>query len=183
MKTLINNLLLFDSLNEQQIKLVNHLTQEVQLKEGEYLTEPGNTCSQLAFVESGVLRYSYYNRQAENITSGLIGEGNYIASSVPLNLPVIQSDYLQAITPCSLSVITKSGMDQLSLTVSNWDIILRKISQKAAAETRRRIICRIGRVSPEVIAARYLAKFPNVGNHIKLNQMVQYVDAQSTIRK
>jgi CRP-like cAMP-binding protein len=178
MKTLMNNLLLFDSLNEQQIKFFNHLIQEVQLKEGAYFAEPGNTCSQLAFVESGILRYNYYNREAENITSSLIGEGNYIASSGPLHRPFIQSDYLQAITACSLSVITKSGMDELSSTVSNWDNILRKISQKATAERRRRIICPTGSTSPEVTAARYLAKFPNIGKHINVNQMLPYIYAQ-----
>jgi hypothetical protein len=178
MKTLINSLLLFDSLTEQQIRLITHLTQEVQLKEEEYFAEPGNTYSRLAFVESGVLRYSYYNRGAENITSGLIGEGNYIASSVPLYLPVIQSDYLQAVTACTISVISISGMGELSLTVPNWDSILRKISQKATAERRSRIIRSVGNRDSKVTAAQYLAKFVDIGKYINVDQMLPYLDAQ-----
>ena len=178
MNALINNLLLSDSLNEQQIKLVKHLTQEVHLKEGEYFAEPGSTSSQLAFVESGVLRYNYYNRRAENITSGLIGEGNFIAGAGPFYLPVIPSDYLQAITACTLSVITKSGMDELSSTVSTWDSILRKISQKATAEKRSRIIRTSGNSDPEVTAAQYLAGFPDIGKHINVDQMLRYIDAR-----
>jgi CRP-like cAMP-binding protein len=183
MKNLIDNLLLFDRLNEQQIRLVNHLTQEVHLKEGEYLAEPGYTCCQLSLVQSGVLRYNFYNRKAENITSCLIGEGNFIAGVGPLHLPVIQSDYLQAITSCALLVITKSGMDELSSALSNWDGILRKVSQKAIAETRSRILRRSGNTDPEVTAAQYLARFPNIGKHINVDQMLRYFGAQPNDHK
>ncbi len=183
MNTLINNLLLFDSLNEQQIELINRLTYKVNLKVGEYLAEPGNNWSQLALVESGVLRYNFFNSRAENITSSLIGEGNYIAGVGPLHLPVIQSDYLQSITACTLSVITKRGMDELLSTITNWDSILRKISQKAIAERRSRIIRSGCKTNHEVIAAQYLSKFPNIGKYINLNQMLQYIDVKINDQK
>jgi CRP-like cAMP-binding protein len=183
MKTLIKNLLLFDRLNEQQSTLVSQLIQEVHLEEGEYFIEPGSTFRQLAFVEIGVLRYNYYNRLAENLTTGLIGEGDYIGSSSFLHLPFIQSDYLQAITKCTLSVIPKSSLDELSLTVPNWDIILMKISQKTTAQRRSRMISLVGNTKPRITAAEYLAKFPNIGKHININQMLLYIDAQVNDQK
>lgn len=179
MNILVNNLLLFDSLNQQQIALVTHLTQEVHLKAGEYLAEPGNTFSQLALIESGVLRYNYYNRGAENITSGLIGEGNFVAGTGLLHHPFIQSDYLQAVTTCTLVILTKSGMDELSLTVPSWDGILKKIVQKATAERSSRIVRAAGNTDPENIAARYLAKFPDIRKHLSVNQMLQYLDPRT----
>jgi hypothetical protein len=179
MDTLINNLLLFDSLNEQQIRLINHFTKEVHLEARKHLAEPGDRWSQLALVKSGVLRYNYFNRSAENITSGLIGEGNFITASGPLHVPFIQSDYLQAITACTLSVITKSGMQELSSKVPNWDNILRKISEKAVAERRSRILRTLGDIDPKDVAIQYLAKFPNIEKHISVDQILKYLEVQA----
>lgn len=178
MKTLIKNLLLFDRLTEQQIKLISGIKQEVRLQEGEYFAEPGDICSQLAFVEKGVLRYNYYNRKAENITSGLIGEGNFVVGTTPSHIPAIQSDYLQAIIQCTLSVIDKRGMEELSSTVSNWDGLVRRISQKATAEKRSRILRPTEDADPEITAAQYLERFPNLGKYISPDRMVPYIEAQ-----
>jgi hypothetical protein len=60
----------------------------------------------------------------------------------------------------------------------NWDNILKKIFQKATAEKRSRIIRLVGNTDSEVIAAQYLAKFPNIGKHINVDQMLHYIDAQ-----
>jgi hypothetical protein len=106
------------------------------LEEDEYFAEPGYIQSGLAFVDRGELRYNYYNNKAENITSSLIGEGDFIAPASHLLLPIIPSDYLQAITKCALLVIRKSGMDELSATIPNWDNILRMVSQKAIIQRR-----------------------------------------------
>jgi CRP-like cAMP-binding protein len=178
MRTLVKTLLLFDRLTEQQTKLISDITREIRLQEGEYFAEPGDVCSQLAFVEKGVLRYNHYNRRAENITSGLIGEGNFVAGPATLDLPAIQADYLQAITDCILSVIDKKGMDKLSATVSNWDSMIKSISQKATAEKRSRILRAAEGTDPEITAIRYLARFPNLGKHITTDQMVSYMETQ-----
>jgi CRP-like cAMP-binding protein len=178
MNTFINNLLLYDRLNEQQIKVISHLTQLVHLHVGEYYAEPGNILSQLAFVEKGVLRYSYYNSKAENITSSLVGEGNFLTAGGHLQLSFIQSDYIEAITSCTLFVIAKSGMEELSATITNWNSMTGRISQKAVAERRCRIIQPSANIKPEVVASQYLQKFPNVGKYLNVTQLLQYLNAQ-----
>jgi CRP-like cAMP-binding protein len=177
METLMHHLLLSDRLNQQQINLISRNTRQIQLRDGDYFAEPGDISSQLAFVEKGVLRYNYYNRKAENITSSLIGEGNFIAATSLASLPVIQSDYLQAITDCRLSVIGRSAMEELSGTIPGWGRIVSRVSQKAAAERRNRIIRPVENMAREQAAARYLEKFKNVGNHLNVNQMLQYMNA------
>lgn len=183
METLIQNLLLFDRLTVQQIRLISNITQEVRLQEGEYYAEPGDLCSQLGFVEKGVLRYNYYNRKAENITSGLIGEGNFVVGAVSSHLPVIQSDYLQAITACTFSVIDERGMEELSSTVSNWDAMIRRISQKAMAEKRSRILRPTENANPIITATQYLERFPNLGKYIGREWMMPYIEAQNNNEK
>ena len=175
MNTLINQLLLFDHLNQQQISLINRLTKQVHFQKGEYLAEPGHTISFLAFVNSGVLRYNYYNREAENITSALIGEGNFVSSSMPIYPPIIQSYYLQAMTACDLSVIEKSGIQELSATVSNWNSIALRAAQRATAERQSRILPYMQDGDPYIAVANYLERFANLGKHLKEEQVVPYI--------
>jgi CRP-like cAMP-binding protein len=178
MNTLINKLLLFDHLNEQQLRLINQKIEKVHLEEGQYYIEPGCIQSCLAFVDKGVLRYNYYNNKAENITSSLIGEGDFIAPASHLLFPIIPSDYLQAITRCALLVIRKSGMDELSATIPTWDNILRMVSQKAIIERRSRAVQLDQNVTMEVIVTEYLKKFPNLSKHLKANKILQYLQKE-----
>jgi CRP-like cAMP-binding protein len=178
MNTLINKLLLFDHLNEQQIALISRKAEKVHLEEGEYYTEPGHILTRLTYVDKGILRYNYYNNKAENITSSLIGEGNFIAPSGHLLFPIIPSDYLQAITECALLVIKKSSIEDLSATIPNWDNILKKVSQKAVLERRSRSVRVSNDANLEVTANKYLEKFPNLSKHLKANQMLRYLQSQ-----
>jgi CRP-like cAMP-binding protein len=162
MNSLINKLLLFDHLNEQQLRLISRTIERVLLEEDEYFTEPGYIQSALAFVDKGVLRYNYYNNKAENITSSLIGEGDFIVPASHLLLPIIPSDYLQAITKCALLVIRKSGMDELSATIPNWDNILRMVSQKAITQRRSQSVRLSDNLDLEVMVNKYLTKFPKL---------------------
>ena len=182
MNTLIDNLLLFDRLNEQQIRLISRITRQVHLRAGEYYTEPGNTLSQLAFVEKGVLRYNYYNSKAENITSSLIGDGNFVAAASHLQVPVITSEYLQAVTECTLSVIGKSSMEELSATVSNWDRMVSSISQRAISERRNRTIRPFKKMNAELMAEQYLKRVLNIGNYLNVHQLLQYINAPVSAR-
>lgn len=175
MNTLINKLLLFDHLNEQQIALISHKVEKIHLNEGEYYTEPGHIESRLAFVDKGVLRYNYYNNKAENITSSLIGEGDFITSASYLLLPIIPSDYLQAITECALLVIEESDMKEISATIPNWDNTFRMVSQKAITERRGRLVQLSKYENSEITANDYLEQFPNLSKHLNANQMLQYL--------
>lgn len=178
MNTLINKLLLFDHLNEQQIALISRKTEKVHLEEGEYYTEPGYIQSHLAYVNKGVLRYNYYNNKAQNITSSLIGDGDFITPASHLLLPVIPSDYLQAITGCDLLLIKESGLEELSATISNWDSMVKRISHKAIAERRSRSVRLSNNMNIEVTANQYLKKFPNLGKHLRVDQILQYLQNQ-----
>jgi hypothetical protein len=178
MNTLINKLLLFDHLNEQQLGLISRKIEKVHLEEMDYYTEPGYIQSCLAFVDKGVLHYNYYNNKAENITISLIGEGDFIVPASHLLLPIIPSDYLQATTMCTLLVIRKSGMDELSATIPNWDNILRMVSQKAIIERRSRLVRLDENVNKDLIVTEYLKEFPHLSKHLKANQILQYLQKE-----
>ncbi|MBC7947945.1 MAG: Crp/Fnr family transcriptional regulator, partial [Chitinophagaceae bacterium] len=56
MKELINYLLQFGHLNQQQIDLVQLKAKEVELQKDAYFSEAGKIAKQVAFIIEGVLR-------------------------------------------------------------------------------------------------------------------------------
>ena len=65
MESLINYLLQFGQLNQQQIDLVKSKATEIVLKKDDYFSEAGKVANQVGFVTSGVLSVSYFNNKGE----------------------------------------------------------------------------------------------------------------------
>jgi hypothetical protein len=180
MELLLNYLLLFDGLNEQQITLVKQKTKLIQLQPGDYLAEAGIIFGKLAFVGNGLLRYNYYNSKAENFTISLIADGNIIvgANHVIPNFP--PSDYLQAITKCDLYVIDAEDMEIIAATILNWERLVKKISQKSVCDKKERVLPVINDNPVNKVAAAYLNKFDNVKKYLSTDQMTTYLQPATT---
>ena len=86
MENLINYLLQFGQLNQQQIDLISSKARVIELKKEDYFSEAGKISRQVAFVDSGILRVCYYNNEGEEITRYFIDENNF---AVDLNSLVI----------------------------------------------------------------------------------------------
>ena len=88
MENLINYLLQFGQLNPQQIELIKKSVKLVGLGTGEYFSEAGKTANQVAFVEEGILRVCYYNKEGDEITRYFIDEHNFAVDLNSFHLKV-----------------------------------------------------------------------------------------------
>lgn len=186
MEALINYLLQFGHLNQQQIDLVLSKAKEIEIKKEGYFSEAGKVPREVGFLKEGVLRVYYYNDKGEEITKYFLDENNLIVdiNSYMQNIP--SPAYVQAVTDVRLSVFSKEAMEALSLTVSTWDGIINQIITRSLAE-------KVNRLSPmlaENATARYLSfleKFPMLANRIPLSFMASYLgitqSSLSRIRK
>lgn len=68
MKNLIEYLLLFGNLNQQQIDLISKKAIETELRKEDYFSEAGKIPRQVGYVIEGILRVCYYNNKGEEIT-------------------------------------------------------------------------------------------------------------------
>ena len=82
MEELIEYILQFGNLNQQQINLVSKKATELELKKDEYYLEAGKIARQFGFMVEGIARVCYYNNKGEEITKYFIEENNidYIAA-------------------------------------------------------------------------------------------------------
>lgn len=174
MERLINYLLQFGQLNQQQIALVKSKVKEQQLTKDEYFAEAGKVARKVAFVVNGILRITYYNNEGAEITKYFIDENNFAVdlNSFTSNLP--SSEYIQAVTDCHLIVFSSDALRDLSLTIVGWDNIIAKITEKSLVE-------KVQRISPMLAEngkARYLnfmERFPTLANRIPLSMLASYL--------
>lgn len=186
MKNLIEYLLLFGNLNQQQIDLISNKAVETQLRKEDYFSEAGKIPKQVGYVLEGILRVCYYNNKGEEVTKYFTEEKQFIVDINSFDSNVPSTEYIQAVTDCKLIVFSKSDWDDLSNTIIGWDNIVNKIIKKA-------LLQKVERRSPlisEDATTRYLAfmqKYPHLLNRIPLSYLASYLgitqSSLSRIRK
>lgn len=134
MKELINYLLQFGHLNQQQIDLVKSKGIFREIKNDEYFQEAGKIPREVAFLTAGIVRICYYNNKGDEITKYFIDENNLIVDINSYNQNIPASGYIQAITDCQFIVFSREAMKDLSMTILIWDDLINKIISKALIE-------------------------------------------------
>ena len=174
METLINYLLQYGHLNQQQIDLIKAQVKPLELERGAFFSEAGKTANQVGFILEGILRVCYYNKDGDEITRYFVDENNFAVDFNSFSLQIPSSEYVQAIVPTRLLVFKREGLQRLSDTIINWDDIMSKITSKALME-------KVNRISPmlaEDAKTRYLEffkRFPSLSNRIPLNYLASYI--------
>ncbi|MFT4204217.1 MAG: Crp/Fnr family transcriptional regulator [Chitinophagaceae bacterium] len=183
MKELINYLLQFGNLNQQQIDLITSRATELKLKKDGYLVEAGKIFNEVIFILEGVLRICYYNNKGEEITKYFMSENHLFANPYKGEL---MTEYIQAVTDCKLIVFSPKEWNELLNTIVDWENITNKIRQKGMMEKLNRRSALIS----EDATTRYLTfleNFPTLANRVPLSYIASYLgvtqQSLSRIRK
>lgn len=186
MEELIEYILRFGNLNKQQTELIKSRVNQVTINKDEYLSEAGKIPRQVGFVLEGVFRFCYYNNKGDEITDYFIDENHFVTDYQNFEAGMASSEYVQAVTDCTLLIFSKKDWDELMNTIIGWDKIVVKIVQKCLLE-------KIERRSPlvsEDATTRYLSfmeKFPQMANRVPLSYIASYLgvtqQSLSRIRK
>jgi CRP-like cAMP-binding protein len=186
MKNLIEYLLLFGNLNQQQKDLISQKASETELRKEDYFSEAGKIPRQVGYVVEGILRVCYYNNKGEDVTKYFTDEKQFIVDINSFDNDVPSTQYIQAVTDCKLIIFSKQDWEDLSNTIVGWDNTVNKIIKKA-------LLQKVERRSPlvsEDATTRYLAfieKYPQLANRIPLSNLASYLgvtqSSLSRIRK
>ncbi|MCC8407504.1 Crp/Fnr family transcriptional regulator [Mucilaginibacter sp. UR6-1] len=186
MKELINFILQFGKLNEQQIQLIISKATPVKFAKEGYLTEAGKVPRQVGFLLSGVVRFVYYNNKGQEITHYFVGEGQFVTDYARFETQIVASEYIQAITPCEFLMFEKEDWDEIGNTIVGWAEIESKMAKKCLHES----IERRSRLITEDAASRYrsfLTGFEKIASRVPLAYVASYLgitqQSLSRIRK
>lgn len=185
MKELNEYILRFGSLNKEQIELVADKGKTLQIKKENYFSVAGKVPKQVGFVVDGVVRGFYFNKEGEEITRCFISENNLVCDYINFEADTPSSEYLQAVTDCTLIVFSKKEWEELSHIVSDWDSIKNKMVQLCMYQKSRK-----GPIISQDATTRYLAfleNYPSIVNRVPLSYIASYLgvtqQSLSRIRK
>lgn len=105
--------------NEAESKSIQQLFRPLSLKKGDFLVQPGKTCTELAFVQSGLLRI-YAIPDGKEITQWISSPGYFITE---LNSFLFRNPsrwYIEALTPVELVSVSRTNYETLNTTIPNW---------------------------------------------------------------
>ncbi len=186
MDKFIEYILQFGNLNKQQIDLIRNKGTEIELRKDEYYWEAGKTVKYIGFLTNGVIRVFYYDNKGEEITRYFIDENHLILSGNTVDEVYTPSEYLSAITDCTLVVFTRKDWKDILDTIIGWDSIVQKIITKHHSEK----IARRSELVSQDGTERYLdfiQKFPTLVNRVPLSYIASYLgitqSSLSRIRK
>lgn len=174
MDELINYLLLFGDLNEQQIQLILSKCVKHTIKRDEFYQEIDKIPNEFAFLADGVFRVSYYNNKGDEITKYFLDENHFVVDLDSYNQKKTSPEYIQAVTDCTYITLSRDALKDLSITIADWDGIMNKIISKALVEK----VSKISMMMAEDATERYLNffnRFPKLANRIPLSYLASYL--------
>ncbi len=185
MEEMIQYVLQFGMLNKQQIELIRSKGRLLEVKKEDYFSEAGKIPKQVGFIVEGVIRGCYYNNKGEEITRCFINENSLVCDYINFESNTTSSEYLQAITDCSLVVFSKKDWEELSHIIVGWDNIKNKMVHLCMHQKSRK-----GPVISQDATTRYLEfmeNYPSLINRIPLSYIASYLgvtqQSLSRIRK
>lgn len=179
MEELINYLLHFGNLNQQQIELIKNKGVWKTLKKGEYYLKAGKIPQEVAFLIEGIFRIYYYNKKGDEITKFFVEENHFVVDINSYNAGIPSSEYTEAITDCKYIVISKESMTDLSATIVGWDEIVKKITSKGLSIKFNKISSMLTEDATERYLS-FLNTYPKLANRIPLVYLASYLGMTAT---
>ena len=129
----------FNILTDVEIDNFVQLVEYRLLQKSAYFVKEGETCKQVAFVLSGILRTYYFSDKAEEITYCITFPNSLMTAYSSFLTGQSTQENIQAITATELLIIQKDKLDALAQQNLNWIYFLKKIAEQQYIELEKRI--------------------------------------------
>jgi CRP-like cAMP-binding protein len=186
MKELIECILKYAELNQQQTKLLESKARLIHIKKGEYFFEAGKVANQFGFMTEGVLRVCSFNEDGLDITKAFIPENHFVLNVTSFNNETPSEVYFEAVTDCILIVFSKESLNQLAFIIPALKDILFKISSTVLTnkfKINSVMLIQDGKTR----YLEFLKLHPNLANRVPLSALASYLginqSSLSRIRK
>lgn len=134
--------------NEEERNRVQELFRSVSLKKGDFLAQTGKTCSELAFVRSGLLRiYDYAD--GREITQWISSPGYFVTELNSFLFQTPSRRYIEALTSVELYAVSRTDYDKLHAVVSHWPEFEKAFMAKCFTMMEDRIFAHLSMTAEE----------------------------------
>lgn len=103
----------------EESRSIQSFFRPVSLKKGEFLAQTGKTCTELAFVRSGLLRvYDYAD--GREITQWISTSGYFVTELNSFLFRTPSRRHIEALTPVELLSVSRTDYDKLEEAIPHW---------------------------------------------------------------
>ncbi len=186
MEKLINYILQYVQLDQNQIDFLTTNAKELYLKKGDFFLKEGKTAKEVGFILNGVVRVFHLDKDANDTSLAFLEENRLVVDLASFNTQTPSSVYIQAVTNCELLVLNGELFDQTNSLKIPWDLFFNKIMTESFFNKERK-----GRIALTGDATtrylNFLKNYPNLANRIPLSNLASYLgitqSSLSRIRK
>lgn len=129
----------FNLFSQDELTDLYSLFKPKYLQKLDFFAHEGQSCSEIAFIESGIIRSFYTTKSGEEHTYCFRFPNDLVAAYSAFITGEKSSESLQAISPCRLLVIQKSSLEQLFKSNVHWIQFLKEIAESNYLELEQRV--------------------------------------------
>ncbi|MEP7267360.1 MAG: Crp/Fnr family transcriptional regulator [Saprospiraceae bacterium] len=160
-------------LSKQFIKYAAEHTFPLCLKKGKTLLKPGEICTHIFFVKSGILR-CFIKDENKEITTWITAEGEMVASISSFIYQRTSMESIQAVEDCDLLALSYTDMEQAYLKFPHFNIIARKLYEKYYVDAENRAL--IARLKNAQKKYHHFLNFQgHLANRVPLKYIASYI--------
>lgn len=174
------------SFSEEDIALIGENTYAKTFQAGDYFLEAGAIAHQIGFVVSGVFRFFFYDKNANEITSVFLKENEFVTNLTSFFEYLPCSGSIQAETDAEVILIDRKAWDLFCQKIPNWEKALRQISDKFLID---KINFQRSLINQDATTTylNFVAKYPTVIQRVPLGHIASFLgitqSSLSRIRK
>ena len=117
LKSIIKNVVKISDANLEYV--LSHF-QRRRLSKDDFFLKEGKVCSEIAFINTGMLRLFYHDDEGEQISCYFASNNEFITSNASFNSGTVTTENIQAVIPTQLSVINKTNFEKLNKEVPGF---------------------------------------------------------------
>ncbi|HMC86864.1 MAG TPA: cyclic nucleotide-binding domain-containing protein, partial [Chitinophagaceae bacterium] len=114
MNTLLEMLLAFGPLNRNELSLLKKNIKQLSLNTDDFYLQAGEISKDIAFIETGVLRLFYFDKNGQDFTLQFLKSKTFIVETNSFENKIPTSEYIQCLTKSTLSVLTSEALFNFS---------------------------------------------------------------------
>ncbi len=156
-------LLSFDLVTVAAIELLMAKAKPRTLKKGDFFMVEGKVCSEVAFIQSGILRSYYTSATAEEFTYCITFPHQFMTAYSSLITGLPTQENIQAMSAVELLVLKKSELDIWAEESINGIKLLKTIAEQQYIHLEKRVFM----YQKDTAKERYLALFESHPEYVK----------------
>ncbi|WP_026898035.1 Crp/Fnr family transcriptional regulator [Daejeonella oryzae] len=159
---------------EDELSEITSCFEKQSISKNEMIVREGQICQKLYFIEHGIGRSFYLNKDGKEITQWFFAEGKFMTSLESFFQQSPSLYYLEMLDDSILYSISRSKLDMLFTKFHNME----KFGRLLSTEMLTKAISKLSAVQFQTAKERYdymLSEFPNISYRVPLGSIASYL--------